>query len=104
MLRDPARTKTKVGHRPGKIPVEGPFEVRAATGTSVDLADVATGAKRSGVHAENLVYLRYDVADYEKARVRRSADSIIPVAEAPRGESERKSFGQLMENRAVSLP
>ncbi len=53
MLRNPARTKTRVGHRPGKFPVEGPFEVRAATGTSVDITDVSTGAKRSGVHAEN---------------------------------------------------
>ena len=42
MLRDPARTKTKIGHRPGKIPAEGPYEVVSAHGSSAKVAHTVT--------------------------------------------------------------
>ena len=98
MLRDPARTKTKIGHRPGKIPAEGPYEVVSAHGSSAKVVHVITKENREGVHAENLIYLRSDVADYERKRAERSADSIVPIADA---EPARESFGQLMSRRKV---
>ena len=98
MLRDPARTKAKIGHKPGKTPAEGPFEVTEAHGSSARLSHVVSKEVREGVHAENLIYLRSDVADYERKRAERSADSIVPVAES---EPARASFGQLMSRRKV---
>ena len=44
MLRDPKRSKVRVGHRPGRLPAEGPFEVKTAHGSVVELQHFKTGA------------------------------------------------------------
>ena len=65
MIRDPARSKSRVGHRPGSIPAEGPFEVVSAKGSSAQVRNIKTGEIRD-VHGENVIYLRSVVADYEE--------------------------------------
>ena len=96
MLRDPALTKAIAGHAPGKRPAEGPFEIVAQRGNSVDLVEMSSGRERKEVHAETLIYLDGEVADYERRRVLRAKRGDIPE---PSAEGERPSFGELMERR-----
>ncbi len=103
MLRDPAKSKQKTGHRPGSVPLDGPFEVRSASGTSVELVHSKTGLVRSA-HAESLVYLRTDVADYEQARARRAAEGTVPIADDETSAPIRRTPGQLMQQRAPAVP
>ena len=50
-----------MGHRPGRLAAEGPFEIKVAHGLTVELSHLKTGDVRKDIHADNLMYLRSDV-------------------------------------------
>ena len=78
-----------------------PYEVVAASGTSADLVHLTTKEPRSRVHSENLIYLRTDIADYERRRALRAPESIVPVASST---DERRTLGQLVSERSLPAP